>query len=211
MPARDTNPSPVTPVPRGSVMAAVMAATGAVSGCRWRWQLRSPLLFSPVPLSGATASAPARSRARPRELRDPAALGPCRDRHRHHRGHPQLGPGWSGAAGSPRKGAGAHPLLFHPLLSFHSSELPPSLGPAARTPPRPLTPRPLQANGAMVSPWPDSWARRGRGSGGPRRFRCPFAVVASRPRCPHVLVAHGGQGSVAEPGSKQGFSAGRAA
>lgn len=159
---RDTNPSRHRGVPAGlgaAVMGAVIAATAAVSGMPVAVAARSPLPFSPVPLSGATASAPSRSRRVPgASHRAPKSRCPL----------PSPGwPPWLPTAGSGRapdsaegpsrvpgdtpQGAGAHPLLLsllHELLQLRAAAFPLSgctdpSWPRALTlrPPKPMDPR----------------------------------------------------------------------
>lgn len=203
-------------------MGGVMAATGAVSGMpvAVAAPVSSAFLPGATKRSHRLGSRPVP--ARPRAPEPPGAPARARSRSLSPRlevSLPRPLPGWppwppwpptAGSGRAPASAAGTEQGSWgHPTRGW-SPPSPSPPAPRAFTAPscsipfvrlrrRPIAPssdpRSPQANGPVVSSWPDSSARRGPGAGGLRRLRCPSAVVTSPPRCPYVLVAHGGQGS----------------
>lgn len=211
-----------------AVMGGVMAATGAVSGMPVAVPARSPLPFSSVPLSGATASARSRSRSRPEP---PPGLVPGAS-HRASRfccPRPLKGwPPWLPTAGSgsarTEQGSGGHPAkgwsppflsLLHELLQLRAAAFPLS-GCAALL--RALTLRPPQPMGPWSAGgrthrqgglWGSPEAQGPLCSGGfvsPLSPRAGGTWWAGVEACRVVVL-----GEVAESGSNQGFSVRREA
>lgn len=194
-------------------MGGVMAAAGAVSGMPEGAAASLPSAFLPGAAKRShrlgSRPVPARSRApepppgSPSRARSRSPSRASRSRcPRPLRGW-SLGHSWATAGsgqrrapGTPRKGLEPTlPLFFllHQLLQLRAAAFPLS-GCADAPLPRPLTLRPPQGNGLVVSGWPDTSPRGETRPGGPGGLGCPPAVVASPPCCPQVQGAQGGQG-----------------